>query len=231
MKKKILVVGSGDAKQIDATTFDAVYSANSAFTRVLNHESVFVVLSDAMLFTSHELAEHAPISGKSRSASDAFRLAKYALIDNRFFEKVFILDNGNVDDIETALSAKNVTYTFLQKFEFRHRWKLLHRCFGRSVYTTIFMNVPGILGKLRFFAQRVLNRHMHVSFRPSTGIYSIMIAVVENPEAEIFLSGISASSERTAEYATGSLTYNSNIHLLDSVYCRLLTRQNVKFLD
>jgi len=96
------------------------------------------------------------------------------------------------------------------------------------------MHVPGVKNKLRFLAQRLLNKKMNVSFRPSTGINAIMIAHSENPGADIYISGINVYSDtgaRQAKYSTGDITYKDNIHLLDSLYGRLLLEKNVSVLN
>ena len=95
---------------------------------------------------------------------------------------------------------------------------------------TIFIHVPGVKNQVRFLAQRLLNKKMNVTFRPSTGINAIMIAHSENPGADIYISGINVYSDtgvRQAKYSTGDITYNDNIHLLDSLYGRLLLEKNV----
>lgn len=233
MQKKILVVGSGDDSQVDASNFDLVYSANSSYTRLANYKNISLVLSDAMLFSSDILDRHAPILGMDRRASNIFRLKKYSIIDDQFFERILVVDNKYVD-IESALKRKKVSFTSLKKLSHKDVWKLVNFCFSHNDLITIFMHVPGVKNKLRFLAQRLLNKKMNVSFRPSTGINAIMIAHSENPGADIYISGINVYSDtgaRQAKYSTGDITYKDNIHLLDSLYGRLLLEKNVSVLN
>jgi len=229
MQKKVLVVGSGDDSELDASSFDVVYSANSSFTRITNYKNMSLVLSEAMLFSSEILDTHAPIPGMDRLSSNNFRLKKYSIIDDRSFDRVLVVDNKNVD-IELALKRKNVSFKSLKKLGHRDVWKLVNFCFNYHELMTIFIHVPGVKNQVRFLAQRLLNKKMNVTFRPSTGINAIMIAHSENPGADIYISGINVYSDtgvRQAKYSTGDITYNDNIHLLDSLYGRLLLEKNV----
>ena len=229
MQEKILVVGSGDDVELDASNFDLVYSANSSFTRLTHYKNISLVLSDAMLFSSETLADRDPILGMDRLASDIFRLKKNSIIDDQFFERILVVDNKNVD-IESALERKNVSFRSLEILDHRYVWQLVNFCFDYHELKRIFADVPGVKNKLRFLAQRLLNKKMHISFRPSSGINAIMIAVRDNPGADIYISGINVYSDtgvRQAKYSTGDITYNDNIHLLDSLYGRLLLEKNV----
>mgnify|MGYP006081382965 FL=1 len=233
MQKKILVVGSGDDSELDASNFDLVYSANSSFTRLANYKSISLVLSEAMLFSSEMLATHDPIPGMDRLDSNIFRLKKYSIIDDQFFERILVVDNKNID-IESALKRKNVSFRSLKKLSHKDVWRLVNFCFNYNELMKIFMHVPGVKNKLRFLVQRLLNKKMNVSFRPSTGINAIMIAVSENPGADIYISGINVYSDtgvRQGKYSTGVITYKHDIHLLDSIYARLLLGKNVSVLN
>jgi hypothetical protein len=232
MQKKILVVGSGDGSELDASNFDLVYSANSSFTRLTNHKNISLVLSDAMLFSSEILDTHAPIPGMDKLASNIFRLKKYLIIDDQFFERILVVDNKNVD-IESALKRKNISFRSLKKLTHKDVWRLVNFCFNYHELMKIFIRVPGVKNKLRFLVQRLLNRKMDVSFRPSTGINAIMIAYSENPGADIYISGINVYSDmgvRRGKYSIGDITHKNNIHLLDSLYGRLLIEKNVSVL-
>lgn len=233
MQKKILVVGSGDDAELDASSFDLVYSANSSFTRLANYKRISLVLSEAMLFSSELIVKHDPIPGMDRLASDIFRLKKYSIIDDQFFERILVVDNKNVD-IESVLERKNVSFRSLEKLDYKNVWKLVNFCFDYHELKRIFADVPGVKNKLRFLAQRLLNKKMHISFRPSTGIYAIMIAVRDNPGADIYISGINVYSDtgvRQGKYSVGEITYKDNIHLLDPLYCRLLLGKGVRVLN
>jgi len=229
-KKRILVVGSGDDSELDASSFDLVYSANSSFSRLANIKSIALVLSDAMLFSPKILSKHDPIPGMDKLASYKFRLKKYAIIDNQFFERLFVVDNKYID-IESALKRKNVTYNSLKKLNYEDVWHLVNFCFNYHELITIFNHVPGIKNKLRFLVQRLLNKKMHKSFRPSTGIKAIMLALSENPDADIYISGINIYTDklvRKATYSSGEIAYQNNTHLLDLLYGKLLAKKNVR---
>lgn len=233
MQKKILVVGSGDDGELDASNFDLVYSANTSFTRLTHYKNISLVLSDAMLFTSETLTTVDPILGMDRLASDSFRLKKYSIIDDQFFERIFVVDNKNID-IESALKRKNVSFRSLKKLSHKDVWELVNFCFNYHEIKRIFADVPGVKNKLRFLAQRLLNKKMHISFRPSTGINAIMIAVKDNPGADIYISGINVYSDtgvRQGKYSIGEITYKDNIHLLDPLYSRLLLGKGVRVFN
>ena len=233
MQKKILVVGSGDDAELDASSFDLVYSANSSFTRLANYKSISLVLSEAMLFSSEILVTHDPIPGMDRLASNIFRLKKYSIIDDQFFERILVVDDKNID-IESALKRKNVSFGSLEKLDHKDVWKLVNFCFDYHELMTIFVHVAGVKNKLRFLVQGLLNKKMNVSFRPSAGINAIMIAFRENPGADIYISGINVYSDtgvRQGKYSTGEITYKDNIHLLDSLYGRLLFGKSVRVLN
>ncbi|MDC1016402.1 hypothetical protein OAQ72_00135 [Planktomarina temperata] len=233
MQKRVLVVGSGDDSVLDASSFDLVYSANSSFTRVKNYKKISLILSDAMLFTSDILDRHAPIPGLDRLASNTFRLKKCSTIDDQFFEKILVLDNNYID-IESALKRKNVTFTSLKKLSYKDVWTLISFCFNYYELMTIFINVPGVQNKIKFLAQRFLNKKMNICYRPSAGINAIMVAHSENPGADIYISGINIYSDmgvRQSKYSTGDITHKDNIHLLDPLYGRLLREKNVNVLN
>ena len=232
MKKKILVIGSGEAEPVDASGFDIVYAANSAFTRVNRARCIHLVLSDAMLFTSDMLEGRSPIAGMDEAASTSFRLKKYSTIDNKFFEHVTVVDNKSVA-IESAIARKNVSCNALAELTYLELWRVFFKCFGIRDLILIFINLIGLKNKLRFLAQMTMKKRMNVSFRPSTGIIALMLAYFNYPEAEIYISGMNVYDDtgaRPGVYSIGRMISDNKIHLMDSVYGALFHTKGVRVL-
>lgn len=230
MQKKILVVGSGTNSQLDASEFDLVYAANSSFARLENYSSISLVLSEAMLYTPELLANHDPIPGMSREASDSFRLSKYSLIDNHSFDKIFVIGSSQVN-AKLALERKNVIYNRLEEVGYSQLWKLIDSCFNFWQLLAIMLRIPGLSSRLTFLMQRILGRRMSLRFRPSTGLSSIMLAVYENPGAAIFTSGINIRGkmgERVGKYPFGNIEYSQAVHALDHVYYSFLVDEELE---
>ena len=232
MKKKILVIGSGEAEPVDASGFDIVYASNSAFSRANRARCIHLVLSDAMLFSSDMLEGRSPIAGMDESASTSFRLKKYSTIDNKFFECVTVVDNKSVA-IESAIARKNVSCNALAQLTHSELWRVFYKCFGIRDLMLIFISLIGLKNKLRFLAQMTIKTRMNVSFRPSTGTIALMLAYCNYPEAEIYISGMNVYDDtgvRPGVYSTGRMIHDSKIHLMDNVYGALLHTKGVRAL-
>ena len=230
VQKKILVVGSGGDLEVDVASFDLVYAANSSFTRLRNAQCLSLVLSDAMLFSLDDLNNHHPIPGMERSASNELRMGKYKTLDGHNFEKINVIDSGNVD-IDVALKRKRMSVNSLSRIDFKGAWKLLNGSFNVLDLISIFLAVRGLTNKLRFLLQWLTNKKMNVGFRPSTGIYSLMLAFHENPKADVFVNGINVVNnhgERVSKYSSVALPFQKNVHLLDSLYFELLLDKGLR---
>lgn len=228
--KKVLVVGSGDDLHIDVSNFDVVYAANSSFTRLSDTKNLTLVLSDAMLLSLDDLNNREPILGMERAASNELRMKKYAVLDGHDFKKISVIDNGDIN-IELALKRKRMSVDNLSLIDHRRAWQLLSNSFSFSELKFILYSIKGSVNKLRFCLQWLTNKKMHVGFRPSTGIYSLMLAFHENPAANVYVNGINVINDdekRVSKYSAVELPFQKHVHLLDSLYFELFLNRDLR---
>lgn len=233
VRDKILVVGSGDHRSLDAAKFTKVYAANSSFTRLLNEENLSLVLSEAMLFNEDILNKHPPLPNMSREASNAFRLKKYDVINGLDLERMVIIDCSTVNVVE-ALNQKNISVKSVDILNTKTLWSLFTFVFNLTDRVAILSNISSFKYKIKFIFQYILSKKMHAHFRPSSGVVAIMLAYFENPDAEIYINGINIfddAGEIPGFYNGVAFKYEHSNHALDSLYCHIFSSKGVSIYD
>tara|TARA_E500000081_G_scaffold131527_1_gene141860 strand:- start:606 stop:1322 length:717 start_codon:yes stop_codon:yes gene_type:complete len=231
MAGKVIIVGSGESSYINSSSFDEIYVSNVSFKRLSSTEKARYVFSEALLYTEDDLTDAAPINGLSINESNRIRLEKYNQIDNLKAKIIYVVCNDSAK-VKSALKRKNIAYNSLEIVNNKKLWNLYTTTFNLKEIIIIFSKLPSIRLKLEFLIQYVLKRKMSVFYRPSTGITSIMIALKEMPDLNIYSNGINVSNQgvRTAFWGSDSVQYNTESHGMDNLYYKFFKSKGLSNL-
>ena len=229
MNKKVLVVGSGSNHQIENSNYHKIFCANSSFTRLKSNLNSYVVTSDAFLFNEDILNSLPPIDGLSGKESNKIRLKKYSKYYRLSVEKIFIFEGPiKLNNRKELINKQHLLSKDIFYISWKDKWTFFNNSFSLKQRAQILVNIPGIINKLKFVIQHTFKLKMSLIYRPSMGIFSIMVAIKEDPKySELFIDGISNSpnKEKFSIYGDNKVYFNKYAHHMDQMYYDIITKK------
>ncbi len=229
MNNKILVVGSGSNHTIENSNFDQIYCANSSFSRLKSISNCHVITSDAFLFNEDILNSLPPIEGLSLKNSNKIRLKKYSKYFQLSAKKIFVFQGPiKLDNRKKLVKQKKISLEDVEFISSKDKWKFFDYSFSSRQKLKIFFRIPGMINKIKFLIQYTLKLKMSLIYRPSMGIFSIMLAIKEAPKfCEIFIDGITNKSpeEKFSIYGNDKVYFSKHAHYMDSFYYDIIIKK------
>ena len=232
MSNKILVLGSGKSEPIETSTFKKIYSANISFKRAITKKDIVYIFSKALLSTRNDLKNAPSINGLTREASNKIRIEKYNKINAIQANKIYVVSNSK-KKTTTSLKRKKIGYSALEIINHKKLWKLYYRTYKLEGMFKIFQSLPTYKLKSAFIIQCVFRKRMSTFYKPSTGITSIMLAFLNEPESLIYSSGICVydqNKNRNADWDGVNVQYDDSSHVMDGLYIELLKSKGLNII-
>jgi len=186
--KKILIIGSG-AKHTVEGSWDEIVCANSALYRVPSKVNCPIIhVASINLFGDAEACRYLTEKGKSIIKT------RQLSIENRAPDCTYICEQPreSLNDYITIMKQKNYSPINIIPLNIRERNKMIMRFLGSEIWFKSWLSKnqkAKNLGSL--YRHLVFGDSIHHAFKPSTGIFSLLIALERNGiHHQYYLDGI-----------------------------------------
>lgn len=227
--KRILIVGSASGNLIEGD-WDVVYCANSAISRLSSDydKKIIHVASKNMFIKPEKLAKESGLKAECLKA-------RFAVLNNRT-PKVLITFGNAVGCKDIEIISEEVAYnpTQTKDYSISEYHKIIRAELGMKPYLlSLILKKGRVRNALRLFNAFYRERGVSHYFKPSTGVFAVIMATKEyGDSARYYFSGISLSRE-VAIYNGLKMKYSTTGHMpFDKIALGLIeSKKDITYID
>ena len=193
-KKYVLVIGSKPFSKLPRIQVEKIYCANGAAERCHEYEKIFNKTAITSVVSESEFNKREDVRERVLKINPDIIFCRYGKINEKFF------NNENKIKKNIINLSKSNQFFWQSKF---YNFGILTLLISEFNYEELFIK------KIKHIYDCLRWRGFLCS---STGLFSILLAYFENPDAEIIVSGIGIKSGGETFYGTNkNRTFRSNV--------------------